>query len=69
MRRFALHRHEDVSGVSGTGLVAVGVELDDGTVELDWLGEWPTHVVHKRGIESVRHIHCHNGATEIIWAP
>lgn len=67
MRRFHLLRHKDVSGVSGTGVVAKGCVLDDGTAELHWLGEWPTRTVHERGIESVRHIHGHDGATEIVW--
>jgi hypothetical protein len=68
MRCFELHRIEDVSGVSGTGLVAQGVEFDDGTVALRWLTEWPTSVVfHDRGAEAVEHIHGHNGRTEVIW--
>ena len=37
MRIFSLVRHEDVSGVSGTGRVADGVEFNDGTVVLRWL--------------------------------
>lgn len=32
MRRFELHREEDVSGVSGTGVVAEGVAFSDGRV-------------------------------------
>lgn len=68
MRCFELHRIEDASGVSGTGVVAQGVEFDDGTVALRWLTEWPTSVVfHDRGVEAVEHVHGHNGRTEIIW--
>src|SRR5690349_8384191 len=37
IRRFALLRAEDESGVSGTGLVAEGVESSDGRVVLFWL--------------------------------
>ncbi len=67
-RRFLLFRKEDVSGVSGTGVVAEGVEFSTGMVALMWLGEWPTSVVfHDRGIESVRVVHGHSGATKIIW--
>jgi hypothetical protein len=67
-RPFVLQRTEDVSGVSGTGIVAEGVEFSDGTVALQWTSEWPTSVVfHRRGVESVRAVHGHNGKTEIVW--
>jgi len=69
MRAFVLRRNEDVSGVSGTGIVAEGVEFSSGVVALTWLSDWPTSVVfHDRGIDSVRAIHGHNGATVIEWA-
>ena len=35
-RRFELVREEDVSGTSGTGVVAVGVEYPDGAVHIQW---------------------------------
>lgn len=68
MRTFYLYRAEDVSGVSGTGKVAEGVQFSDGTVALRWLSNDPTSVVfHDNGIESVEAIHGHNGKTQIIW--
>ena len=69
MRRFELHRYEDVSGVSGTGVVAEGVAFSgDGPVALRWLSEWPTSVVfHDRGVESLEAVHGHNGRTRIVW--
>jgi hypothetical protein len=68
MRRFELHRHEDPSGISGTGIVAEGVEFTDGTVALRWLGEWPvTTNHHDRGIQSVQALHGHSGRTEVVW--
>lgn len=67
-RRFVLLRHEDVSGISGAGVVAEGVEFSDGPVALRWVTEWPTSVVfHERGMASVEHVHGHNGLTEIVW--
>lgn len=71
MRRFQLHRHEDVSGVSGTGVVAQGVEFDDGTVVVRWLlragsGLRPTTVMHE-DISNVQALHGHGGATKIVW--
>ena len=69
MRMFTLVRDIDVTGVSGTGVVAEGVEFGTGLVALTWLSEWPTSVVfHDRGIESVEAIHGHGGATKIVWA-
>lgn len=68
MRTFRLVRTVDVSGVSGTGDVAEGVEFSDGTVALRWLSQWPTSVVfHDRGIEAVEAIHGHGGATRIVY--
>lgn len=68
MRRFELHRDQDVTGVSGEGVVADGVEFPDGTVALRWRGGWPTSVVfHDRGIEAVEAVHGHGGATRIVW--
>lgn len=69
MRRFELHRDEDVSGVSGTGIVAEGVSFKDGeVVAMRWCGEWPTSVVfHERGVESLEVVHGHNGRTRIVW--
>ena len=37
MRRFVMHRHHDVSGVSGTGLVLEGVLFSTGVVVIHWL--------------------------------
>jgi hypothetical protein len=68
MRRFELHRLEDETGISGTGVVAEGVEFSGGVVVLQWLTDWPTSVVfHDRGVESVEAIHGHNGKTRIVW--
>lgn len=68
MRMFQLHRDTDVSGVSGTGVVAEGVEFSSGVVALTWLSPWPTSVVfHDRGIPSVEAIHGHDGRTRIVF--
>jgi hypothetical protein len=68
MRRFELHRDDDVTGISGTGVVAEGVILSSGTAVLEWLTEWPTSVVwHDRGLASLEHVHGHNGRTRIVW--
>lgn len=67
MQRFVLERSEDVSGVSGTGTVAEGVEFSDKRVALRWIvGEWRSTVIWD-SIEAVRIIHGHDGATKIRW--
>lgn len=67
MRRFQLHRDVDVSGISGVGVVAEGVEFSDGTAVVRWVtGDHRSTVVWDR-IEAVEAIHGHGGATRIIW--
>ena len=65
-RRFRLIRHQDVSGVSGTGPVAEGVQFTDGAVALRWYGDYPTTTVWD-SIDSVVAIHGHGGATVVEW--
>lgn len=67
-RRFKLQRDTDVTGVSGTGAVAEGVEFSNGVVALHWVSDFPTSVVfHHRGMESVVAVHGHGGATKVVW--
>lgn len=63
---FKLVRGEDVTGVSGTGHVADGVQFSDGTVVVRWRGEHATTTVH-RDLASVQHIHLHEGRTKLVW--
>ncbi|WP_447643153.1 hypothetical protein [Nocardioides zeae] len=68
MRRFELHRDADVSGISGTGIVAEGIAFTDGTAVIHWtVGEHHSTVVWP-SVESVEAIHGHGGATRIVWA-
>lgn len=66
MKTFRLVRHEDISGISGTGVVAEGVQWSNGQVTLCWLGEhssvavWPS-------LEDAMEIHGHSGATEAVF--
>lgn len=66
MRRFYLNRDEDVTGVSGTGVVAEGVEWDDGKVCLHWHGKQRSTVVWD-DIDAVVVVHGHDGATRLVW--
>lgn len=68
MRRFVLQRDTDVSGVSGVGVVAEGMEFSDGEVVLRWTSANPTSVVfHDNGIASVEAVHGHGGHTKVVW--
>ena len=66
-RPFILVRDQDVSGVSGTGIVADGTLFPDGHAVLHWRGQWPTTTPHPGGMESVIAVHGHNGATRVVW--
>jgi hypothetical protein len=65
-RRFVLIRHDDPSGVSGTGVVADGIEFADGSVAMRWISDTPSTAIYA-AIADVQRIHGHGGTTEIAW--
>lgn len=65
-RRFHLQRDTDVSGTSGTGRVADGVQWPDGTASLRWRGPYAS-TVHWDSITDAEYIHGHGGHTRIVW--
>jgi hypothetical protein len=65
-RRFWLVRHHDVSGVSGTGIVAEGILWSSGQVALHWPGQ-PQCTSTWASIEDLLHVHGHGGWTTIEW--
>jgi hypothetical protein len=67
MRRFELHRDRDISGVSGLGRVAEGVQWTDGTCAVRWGANPYPSTVAWECIEHVEAVHGHNGATRIVW--
>lgn len=67
MRTFYLEREQDVTGISGTGRVAEGVQFSDGVVAIRWIvGEHRSTVVWPN-VEAVEAIHGHGGATRLVW--
>lgn len=69
MRRFHLVRDVDVSGCSGTGIVAQGVQFPSGTCVMEWkpgkvdvcsLGTY-------RSAFELLAVHGHNGASRLEW--
>jgi len=67
MRCFTLQRHEDVTGVSGTGLVAWGVEWPDRTVSMRWASDTSSFINYPGGIADVLKVHGHSGKTVVVW--
>ncbi len=65
-RRYLLVRDDDVSGVSGEGLVCEIAEFSDGHAALHWLGKWPLTTPHPEGIKQIEKIHGHNGKTRLV---
>jgi hypothetical protein len=66
MRRFLLDRDVDVSGVSGTGVVAEGVVFTDGTVVIRWTVEYRSTAIYA-SVADLMAIHGHDGSTRMHW--
>jgi hypothetical protein len=64
MRLFNLVRTEDVSGSSGTGVVAQGVEFDDGHAVMRWLTDTASTAIYS-SVEDIVTIHGHEGRTTV----
>lgn len=64
MRRFQLYRKEDESGISGTGIVAEGIEFTSGMVAITWHSQYRAVNIYEN-IKTVVALHGHNGKTEI----
>ncbi|MEV0840522.1 hypothetical protein AB0I55_13315 [Actinocatenispora sera] len=68
-RLFALWRHRDPTGQSGTGVVLFGVAFPGGPVLTRWRGL--TTGIYQLGlwnsVDEVLAVHGHRGATELIW--
>lgn len=69
IRKFHLLREVDESGVSGTGVVAVGVVLPSGRCMLEWVSKKTpaSSLGIYDNMEDVKAVHGHAGATEIVF--
>lgn len=65
IRRFVVRRHADVSGVSGTGVVAEGVQFDKHCI-VCWLSKLDSIEITP-DTETFLKIHGHDGKTVIEW--
>lgn len=63
LREYYLQRNEDFSGVSGTGIVAEGVVMPSGKCIHEWSQSYVvSHNIYPN-VQSVQHIHGHEGRT------
>lgn len=68
-KRFVLQRNKDISGLSGTGVVAEGVQFSDGRVAVRWRPSkhGSGNTASWDSVEELIAIHGHEGATVIRW--
>lgn len=66
MKRFVLNRTEDISGSSGVGIVAEGVEFWNKKVALTWRSTLNSVAIYD-SIDILMKIHDHGGRTTIEW--
>jgi hypothetical protein len=63
-----LVRYDDPSGVSGTGIVAQGVQFRDGQVAVQWCcPDLPRSCAVWESVEDMLRVHGHGGRTVIKW--
>lgn len=65
-RRFVFLRDEDETGISGTGLVVMGVMYPDGVCHYRWITEWRTDQ-QAPTLEHLYRLHGHQGRTRIVF--
>lgn len=65
-RRFVLDRTEDVSGNSGTGVVAEGVRFSNGQAVVHFISQLESITVYAN-MTVVNMLHGHDGRTKVRW--
>jgi hypothetical protein len=66
MKTFHLLRIQDDSGVSGIGVVAEGVQFQNGHCVISWLTQFDSLGVYK-DVETLENIHGHGGHTQVVF--
>lgn len=66
MRTFILDRTDDLTGTSGTGVVAEGVQFSSGQVALHWLSQLEAVNVYGNALV-LETLHGHGGGTRVMW--
>lgn len=67
MRRFHLVRYDDPSGVSGTGIVAEGVQYGDGWISMQWIDSPARVPTLFPSVDNMLLVHGHGGKTVHRW--
>lgn len=65
-RKLTLVRTKDISGVSGIGTVAEGIEFTDGTVVIKWLSHMTSMGIFPN-VKELLLIHGHEGSTKVVF--
>jgi hypothetical protein len=65
-RRFVFLRHEDQTGISGVGLVVMGVQYPDERCHYRWLSENATDQMAD-SMDKIRAVHGHGGKTVVVF--
>jgi hypothetical protein len=63
---FQLVRDDDETGISGTGVVAEGIEFSNGYCAMSWLTPMHSVAVYPN-IRQLEAIHGHNGRARIVF--
>lgn len=66
MKTFKLVRNKDISGVSGTGVVAMGALFPSGRCVIEWVGNVKSIEILPT-LDDLISIHGHQGCTEVIF--
>lgn len=66
LKQFYLNRKEDVSGVSGTGIIAQGVIFPSGKVVMEWATSYGSIAIYEN-INEIQVLHANKGKTELIY--
>ena len=70
MRLWTMYRHQDESGVSGSGIVAQGCMFANGQIAVQWIASAETDVQTKRSMQAFLDVHVHShpaNGTIITW--
>src|SRR5215216_1681018 len=65
-RRFVFLRDEDATGISGVGLVVMGVLYPDGRCHYRWMTEHQTDQMAD-SLDKLEVVHGHQGRTRIVF--
>ena len=66
LRKFHLMRIQDATGISGTGIVAVGVMFPSGVCIMEWTTPIKS-VGSYNSVADLEALHGHNGMTKVVF--